>query len=73
MAQNPLFSIAERHVAKLNAVVEAVERNGLFGIVNLYFGFQNLIYTLHRSQSFGDVIPCFGELFERIDDAVKHY
>ena len=44
----------------------------VFLLLNVYLGFQNLVYTLHRGQALGDVIACTREIFQRIDDRIKN-
>ena len=72
VAQHPLVGIFERHVTELYLMFEAIDMLGVLGLLDIVLGQQNLIHTLHRSQSLGDVIAGLGELFQRIDDAIEN-
>ncbi len=57
MPEHPLFAIAERHVAELDGVLEAVlQCFRLFGVLYFHFGEQNLVNAFHRCQTFRDVV-----------------
>ena len=71
VAQHPVFTILETHVAELDVALEAAQVHRPFGLADGHLGHQYLVHALHRGQSFGNVVAGTGEIFQRVDDAVK--
>ena len=73
VAQHPLLAVAERHMAKLDLVLE---RADVLGVGRLLYGvlcLEDLVDALHRCEALGYVVACLGEVFERVDDRVEHH
>ena len=59
-------------MAELDIMLKAVDSDRIGLFPDFYLGLQNLVYTLHRSQSFGYIVTGLGKLFQRIDNTVEY-
>ena len=60
--EHPLFPIAERHMTELYLMLERIDADGVFLLLDVNLRQQNLIDALHRSQAFRNVIARLREL-----------
>ena len=71
--QHPLVGILKAHVTELYLVIEVVKTLGDSRVFDSVLCLKDLVDTLHRCKSLGDIVTSFGYILERVDDGVEHY
>ena len=68
-----LLPIGKAHILELYLMFEAWQTFRTCHLLDGVLCHQDLIDTFHRGQTLGDVIACFREVLQRIDDGVEHH
>ena len=63
--------VGEAHVAELYAVFQCINGDGVGGFADGVYGVENFVHTFHRSHAFRYAVRGFGEVLQRLDDAVE--
>ena len=63
--------VAEAHALEADALAEAVERFGIFRFADGVLRLEDGVDALHGGEALGDAVGGFGEVFDRLDDAVE--
>ena len=60
-------------MTELDLVVETGDMLRIRRFLNGVVCHQDLVHTLHRGQTLGDVVTCLREIFQGVDDGVEHH
>ena len=65
--------VGKTHVIESDIIAKCFDVRGMFEFANGILGQENLVDALHRSHPLGNGVRGFGEIFQRLDDAVENH
>ena len=65
--------VTERNVFEFDFIFQSLDVFGVFDFLNSVGRFQYFVHALHGGHAFGNVVSGFGEVFDRLYDAVKDH
>ena len=60
-------------MAELYLVLETCDMLRVLLVLDLNFGFENLVDTFHAGKSLWDVVASSGKFLQWVDDAIEHH